>query len=73
MSGKLGEIESWIAATHQLDAVIAAMRGIAASRSHEARERLAGIRAAAATAAAATAATAATAGAAIGEVLAFAT
>ncbi|WP_434718550.1 F0F1 ATP synthase subunit gamma (plasmid) [Paraburkholderia sp. A1BS-2L] len=62
MSGKLGEIESRIAATHQLDAVIAAMRGIAASRSHEARERLAGIRAAAATA-----------GAAIGEVLAFAT
>lgn len=61
MSGKLGEIESRIAATHQLDAVIAAMRGIAASRSHEARERLAGIRAAAATA-----------GAAIGEVLAFA-
>ncbi|WP_434666956.1 F0F1 ATP synthase subunit gamma [Paraburkholderia sp. A3BS-1L] len=62
MSGKLGEIESRIAATHQLDAVIAAMRGIAASHSHEARERLAGIRAAAATA-----------GAAIGEVLAFAT
>lgn len=61
MSGKLGEIESRIAATHQLDAVIAAMRGIAASRSHEARERLAGIRA-----------SAATAGAAIGEVLAFA-
>jgi F-type H+-transporting ATPase subunit gamma len=61
MSGKLGEIEARIAATHQLDAVIAAMRGIAASRSHEAHARLAGIRAAAATA-----------GAAIGEVLAFA-
>ncbi|MCG5078742.1 F0F1 ATP synthase subunit gamma [Paraburkholderia tagetis] len=61
MSGKLGEIEKRIAATHQLDAVIAAMRGIAASRSHEAHERMAGIRA-----------TAATAGAAIGEVLAFA-
>lgn len=61
MSGKLGEIEDRIAATHQLDAVIAAMRGIAASRSHEAQTRLAGIRAAAATA-----------GAAIGEVLAFA-
>ncbi|CAB3788980.1 ATP synthase gamma chain [Paraburkholderia caffeinitolerans] len=61
MSGRLGEIESRIAATHQLDAVIAAMRGIAASRSHEAHARLAGIRAAAQTA-----------GAAIGEVLAFA-
>jgi F-type H+-transporting ATPase subunit gamma len=61
MSGKLGEIENRIATTHQLDAVIAAMRGIAASRSHEAQARLAGIRAAAATA-----------GAAIGEVLAFA-
>ncbi|TAM04420.1 MAG: hypothetical protein EPN70_11505 [Paraburkholderia sp.] len=61
MSGKLGEIENRIAATHQLDAVIAAMRGIAASRSHEAQARLAGIRAAAATA-----------GAAIGEVLALA-
>ncbi|HTH60817.1 MAG TPA: FoF1 ATP synthase subunit gamma [Paraburkholderia sp.] len=60
MSGKLGEIEDRIAATHQLDAVIGAMRGIAASRSHEAHARLAGIRAAAATA-----------GAAIGEVLAF--
>jgi F-type H+-transporting ATPase subunit gamma len=61
MSGKLGEIEDRIAATHQLDAVIATMRGIAASRSHEAHARLAGIRA-----------TAATAGAAIGDVLAFA-
>jgi F-type H+-transporting ATPase subunit gamma len=61
MSGKLGEIEDRIASTHQLDAVIATMRGIAASRSHEAHARLAGIRA-----------TAATAGAAIGEVLAFA-
>lgn len=61
MSGKLGEIENRIAATHQLDAVIAAMRGIAASRSHEAHARLAGIRAAAQTA-----------GSAIGEVLAFA-
>ncbi|WP_028219905.1 F0F1 ATP synthase subunit gamma [Paraburkholderia oxyphila] len=60
MSGRLGEIENRIAATHQLDAVIAAMRGIAASRSREAHERMAGIRAAAATA-----------GAAIGEVLAF--
>ena len=61
MSGKLGEIEDRIAATHQLDEVIAAMRGMAAARSHEAHERLNGIRAAVATA-----------GAAIGEVLAFA-
>jgi F-type H+-transporting ATPase subunit gamma len=61
MSGKLGEIEDRIASTHQLDAVIATMRGIAASRAHEAHARLAGIRA-----------TAATAGAAIGDVLAFA-
>lgn len=61
MSGKLGEIEARIAATHQLDAVIGAMRGIAASRAREAQERLAGIRA-----------SAATAGAAIGDVLAFA-
>lgn len=60
MSGKLGEVEGRIAATHQLDAVIAAMRGIAASRVREAHERLKGIRA-----------SAATVGAAIGEVLAF--
>ena len=61
MSGKLGEIEARIAATHQLEAVVGAMRGIAASRSRDAHARLAGIRACAAAA-----------GAAIGEVLAFA-
>jgi F-type H+-transporting ATPase subunit gamma len=60
MSGKLGEIEARIAATHQLDAVVGAMRGIAASRAHEAHARLAGIRA-----------SAAATGAAIGDVLAF--
>ncbi|WP_028228574.1 F0F1 ATP synthase subunit gamma [Paraburkholderia ferrariae] len=61
MSGKLGEIEARIAATDQLDAVVGAMRGIAASRSREAQGRLPGIRAAAAAAAGA-----------IAEVLAFA-
>jgi F-type H+-transporting ATPase subunit gamma len=61
VSGKLGEVEGRIAATHQLDAVIAAMRGIAASRAREAHERLKGIRA-----------SASTVGGAIGDVLAFA-
>ncbi|WP_321899324.1 F0F1 ATP synthase subunit gamma [Paraburkholderia heleia] len=60
MSGKLGEIEARIGATHQLEAVVGAMRGIAAARSHDAHARLAGIRACAAAA-----------GAAIGDVLAF--
>ena len=60
MSGKLGEIEARIAATHQLEAVVGAMRGIAAARSHDAHAKLAGIRACAAAA-----------GAAIGDVLAF--
>lgn len=61
MSGKLGEIEGRLAATNQLDAVVGAMRGIAASRAREAHLRLAAIRA-----------SAAAAGAAIGDVLAFA-
>ena len=53
MSGKLGEIEARIAAKHQLEAVVGAMRGIAASRSRDAQARLAGIRACAAAAGAA--------------------
>lgn len=60
MSGKLGEIEARIGATHQLEAVVGAMRGIAAARSRDAQARLAGIRACAAAA-----------GSAIGDVLAF--
>ena len=60
MSGKLGEIEARIGATHQLEAVVGAMRAIAAARSRDAHARLAGIRACAAAA-----------GAAIGDVLAF--
>jgi len=60
MSGKLGEMEARIGATHQLEAVVGAMRGIAAARSRDAHARLAGIRACAAAA-----------GAAIGDVLAF--
>ncbi|MCP3710086.1 F0F1 ATP synthase subunit gamma [Paraburkholderia sp. CNPSo 3274] len=60
MSGKLGEIEARIGATHQLEAVVGAMRGIAAARSRDAHARLAGIRACAAAA-----------GTAIGDVLAF--
>ncbi|MFP4896584.1 F0F1 ATP synthase subunit gamma [Paraburkholderia sp. EG304] len=49
MSSRLGEIESRIASATQLDAVIAAMRGIAAAREREAQARLAGIRSVAAT------------------------
>lgn len=60
MSGKLGEIEARIGATHQLEAVVGAMRAIAAARARDAHARLAGIRACAAAA-----------GAAIGDVLAF--
>ena len=59
MSGKLGEVEARIGATHQLEAVVGAMRGIAVARSRDAHARLAGIRACAAAA-----------GAAIGDVLA---
>ncbi|WP_028212997.1 F0F1 ATP synthase subunit gamma [Paraburkholderia mimosarum] len=60
MSGKLGEIEARIGATHQLEAVVGAMRAIAAARARDAHARLAGIRACAAAT-----------GAAIGDVLAF--
>src|SRR5262245_65021285 len=45
MSGKLSEVEGRIGTVHQLEAVITAMRGSAAARSREARERLTGIRA----------------------------
>jgi len=58
MSGKLGAIEAQTRTAHQLEAVVTAMRGIAAARSREAEARLPGIRA-----------TAATVGAAIGAVL----
>lgn len=59
MSGKLAEIEGRTHTAHQLDAVIGAMRGIAAARSREAQGRLPGIRS-----------SAETVGAAIGAVLA---
>lgn len=49
MSGKLAEIEARSATARQLDAVIGAMRGIAAARSREAQRRLPGIRSSAAT------------------------
>ncbi|MFM0038509.1 F0F1 ATP synthase subunit gamma [Paraburkholderia strydomiana] len=49
MSGKLAEIEMRSATARQLDAVIGAMRGIAAARSREAQRRLPGIRSSAAT------------------------
>jgi F-type H+-transporting ATPase subunit gamma len=49
MSGKLAEIEARSATAHQLDAVIGAMRGIAAARAREAQRRLPGIRSSAAT------------------------
>jgi F-type H+-transporting ATPase subunit gamma len=45
MSGKLSEVEGRIGTVRQLDAVISAMRGIAAARSREARARLDGVRA----------------------------
>ncbi|EIF30831.1 F0F1-type ATP synthase, gamma subunit [Burkholderia sp. Ch1-1] len=60
MSGRLAEIEARTATARQLDAVIGAMRGIAAARSREAQRRLPGIRS-----------SAATVGAAIGAVLAY--
>jgi F-type H+-transporting ATPase subunit gamma len=45
MSGKLSEVEGRIGTVRQLNAVISAMRGIAAARSREARARLDGVRA----------------------------
>lgn len=47
MSGKLNEIEARIGTAHQLEAVITAMRGIAAARVREAQGRLAAIQASA--------------------------
>ena len=49
MTSRLSEIENRMATAHQLDAVIGAMRGIAAAREREAQQRLAGIRSVAAT------------------------
>lgn len=49
MSEKLSQIEAQLATARQLEAVITAMRGIAAARAREAQQRLAGIRASAAT------------------------
>ncbi|VVD87945.1 F0F1 ATP synthase subunit gamma [Pandoraea soli] len=49
MTSKLSEIESRAASATQLEAVIGAMRGIAAAREREAQARLAGIRSSAAT------------------------
>ena len=60
MSGKLSEVEKRIGTVHQLDAVISAMRGIAAARVHEAHGQLDGVRA-----------YASVVGAAIGEALAL--
>ena len=60
MSGKLSDVEKRIGTVHQLDAVISAMRGIAAARVHEAHGRLDGVRA-----------YASVVGAAIGEALAL--
>ena len=45
MSGKLSEVEGRIGTVRQLNAVISAMRGIAAARSREARARLDGVQA----------------------------
>lgn len=45
MTERLSDVETRIETVHKLSAVIAAMRGIAAARSREAREKLSGIRA----------------------------
>jgi F-type H+-transporting ATPase subunit gamma len=45
VSDKLSEVQARIASVHELEAVVGAMRGIAAARSREARSRLDGIRA----------------------------
>jgi F-type H+-transporting ATPase subunit gamma len=45
MSGRLSDIHSRINATRQLEAVITAMRAVAAARAREAQSRLAGVRA----------------------------
>ena len=61
MSGRLADVEARIETVHKLAAVIAAMRGIAASRAQEARHAVDGIRT-----------FAATIGEAIGQALSFA-
>jgi len=45
MSDKLSEVQARIASVHELEAVVGAMRGIAAARSREVRGRLGGIQA----------------------------
>ncbi|WP_436644289.1 F0F1 ATP synthase subunit gamma [Microbaculum sp. FT89] len=45
MTERLSDVEQRIGSVHQLEAVVTAMRGIAASRAREAKSRLAGIRA----------------------------
>jgi F-type H+-transporting ATPase subunit gamma len=45
MSGRLGEVAAHLHTSHELGVVIAAMRGIAAARSREARQQLDGVRA----------------------------
>jgi F-type H+-transporting ATPase subunit gamma len=60
MSEKPTEVAARLATAHQLEAVVTAMRGVAAARANEAQAQLAGIRAAAATV-----------GAAIGDALAI--
>ena len=60
MTQRLSDVEARISTVHQLETVIAAMRGIAAARSREARARIDGIRT-----------YARSVGAAIGEALAF--
>ena len=49
MSSRLGELAQHLETTHELAGVIGAMRGIAAARSHDAQQRLAGVRAYAST------------------------
>lgn len=44
MTGRLSDVEARIGSAQQLSAVVTAMRGIAAARSHEARTHLEGIR-----------------------------
>ena len=61
MTEKLGDVVARIGSVRQLSSVIAAMRGIAAARAREARERVDGVRA-----------YAATVGSAIGQALALA-
>lgn len=45
MSGRLGEVSQHLVTTRELGMIVAAMRGIAAARSQEARQQLDGVRA----------------------------